>query len=65
VRENKNGFYSLDCLDKNSLKYIKDYFFRSMKSRKALIYRIWARSFRLKGKYEELKKIQEKIRKLY
>jgi hypothetical protein len=36
-----------------------------MKSRKALIYRIWARSFRLKGKYIKLKEIQEQIRKLY
>jgi hypothetical protein len=36
-----------------------------MKSRKALIYRIWARSFRMRGKYSELLKIQEKIRKLY
>lgn len=65
VRYNINGFYSLDCYNKNSLKYIKKFFFKTMKSRKALIYRIWARSFRLKGKYDKLLKIQEKIRKLY
>lgn len=64
VKYNKNGFYTLDSLDSTSLKYIKDYFFKSMKSRKALIYRIWARSFRLKGKYKELLKIQNKIRSL-
>lgn len=65
VLYNKNGFYSLNCYNKNSLKYIKKYFFKLFKSRKALIYRIWARSFRLKGRYTELKKIQEIIRKLY
>lgn len=65
VKYNKKGFYSLDSIDNNSLKYIKKFFFKSMKSRKSLIYRIWARSFRLKGKYKELLLIQEKIRKLY
>jgi hypothetical protein len=40
VKYNKKGFYSLDCLDNSSLKYIKKFFFKSMKSRKALIYRI-------------------------
>jgi hypothetical protein len=57
VKYNKKGFYSLDAYDKHSLKYIKDYFFNTMKSRKSLEYRIWARSFRHKGKYDKLLKI--------
>ena len=63
VKYNKKGFYSLDALDKKSLKYIKDYFFKTMKSRKSLQYRIWARSFRHKGKYTELLKVQQLLRK--
>lgn len=65
VRYNKYGFFTLDASDKKSLKFIKDFFFKTMKSRKSLIYRIWARSFRLKGKYNKLLLIQKKIRQLY
>lgn len=64
VKLNVNGFYSLDALDKKSLKFIKDFFFKTMKSRKSLQYRIWARSFRYKQNYEKLKNIQKLMRKL-
>jgi hypothetical protein len=40
LKSNKKGYHSLDTTNKNSLKFIKDYFFKTMKSRKALIYRI-------------------------
>lgn len=65
VRLNKNYFYSLDTTNSNSLKFIKDYFFKALKSRKALVYRIWARSFRLKNKFNKLLLIQKLIRSLY
>lgn len=64
VKWNKKGFFSLDALDKKSLKYIKDYFFKTMKSRKSLQYRIWARSFRHKQNYKKLKQIQNLMRKI-
>lgn len=65
VLYNKYGFFTLNALDKKSLKFIKNFFFKTMKSRKSLIYRIWARSFRLKGKYDKLLLVREKIRQLY
>ena len=47
------------------LSYVIDYFFKTMKGRKSLEYRIWARSFnKRKRGYEYLLKIQEKIRNL-
>lgn len=64
VKFNKNGFYSLDSLDWYSLKFIKIYFFKTMKSIKALQYRIWARSFKYKGKYKKLLLIQQLLRKI-
>lgn len=64
VKYNKKGFYSLDAFDTYSLKFIKDYFFKTMKSRKSLQYRIWARSFRHKNKYKKLLYIQQLLRKL-
>lgn len=64
VKWNNNGFFSLDTYEKNSLKYIKDYFFKTMKSRKSLQYRIWARSFRHKQNYKKLEQIQKLMRKI-
>ena len=64
VKKNKNGFYTLDTTNQKTIKYIKDFFFKTMKSRKSLIYRVWARSFRDKGNFDKLKKIQSFIRKL-
>lgn len=58
VKFNKKGFYSLDSTNYNDLKFIKKYFFKTMKSKKSLIYRIWSRSFRDRGKYNKLKKIK-------
>lgn len=65
VRYNSKGFWSLDTTNYYHLKSIKDYFFNTMKSRKSLEFRIWARSFRDRGRYEKLlriKKIIDKIR---
>lgn len=64
VKYNLNEFYSLDTTNQKTIKFIKDYFFKTMKSRKSLIYRIWARSFKHKGKREKLKQIQLLLRKL-
>lgn len=63
--KDRGSFYSLDSTGETSLKFIKDYFFKSMWSRKALVYRIWARSFKEKGKPDALRKIQASLRKLY
>ena len=64
VRWNKKGFWTLDTTNKECIKRIKKYYFNTMKSRKSLIYRIWARSLRHRNKYPELEKIQELIRTL-
>jgi hypothetical protein len=40
VKFNKKGFYSLDSTNYNNLKFLKKYFFKTMKSKKSLIYRI-------------------------
>lgn len=64
VKWNKKGFFSLDAYNKNSLTYIKSFFFNTMKSIKSLQYRIWARSFRHKNKYNKLLKIQQLLRKI-
>lgn len=61
---NKKGFWSLNCTNSKDIKRIKDYFFKTMKSRKSLIYRIWSKSFSDKGKYNKLLKIQQQIRLL-
>lgn len=59
VKYNKKGFFSLDSSDKISLRFIKKYFFKTMISIKSLEYRIWARSFRHKGKHKQLLKIKQ------
>jgi len=64
VKYNKKGFYSLDTTSTKSLKLIKKYYFKTMKTRKSLDYRIWARTFKYKGQYEKMKKIQDLLRKL-
>lgn len=65
VRWNQKGFWKLDTSNVKDVKLVKDYFFKTMKSRKSLIYRIWARSFRDKNEFLKLLVIQEKLRKLY
>jgi len=50
-----------------SIQFIKDYFFKTMKGMKSLEYRIWARSFtpsRRKRGFEYLLKIQNMMRKI-
>lgn len=64
VKWNKNGFYSLDSTNKKSLKFIKDYFFKCMFSRKSLDFRLWSRSFRYKGNYDKLLRIKKIMIKL-
>lgn len=64
VRWNKAGHWALDAGDQNSLKRIKKFFFRRFKGRISLIYRIWSRSFRDKGKYNKLLLIKNHIKKL-
>jgi hypothetical protein len=65
VRWNRKGFWRLDTSNGEDVKLVKDYFFKTMKSRKSLIYRIWARSFRHKNHSLELLEIREKLRRLY
>ena len=64
VRWNKKGHWALDASDQYSLKRIKNFFFRKIKGRQSLIYRIWGRSFRDKGKYDKLLLIKELIKKV-
>lgn len=64
VRWNKKGFYVLDTTNSSNIKTIKNYFFNTMKSRKSLVYRIWARTLKHKGKHERLLKIQSLLRSL-
>jgi hypothetical protein len=64
VRWNKAGHWALDAGDQNSLKRIKKFFFRRFKGRISLIYSIWSRSFRDKGKYNKLLLIKNHIKKL-
>jgi hypothetical protein len=40
VKFNNKGFYSLETTNYTSLKFIKDYFFKTLQSRKSLDYRI-------------------------
>lgn len=61
---NKAGHWALDAVDQNSLKRINNFFFRRFKGRISLIYRIWGRSFRDKGKYSKLLVIKNHIKKL-
>lgn len=62
VKFNIKGFYAFDVMDSNSLKTLKIYFFNTMKGVKSLDYRIWARSFRDKGKNENMQKVQTLLR---
>ncbi len=64
VKYNRKGFYYMDVYDTNSLKLIKEYFFGTMKGIKSLDYRIWARSFRDKGKYEDMLHTQTLLEKI-
>jgi len=64
IRWNNNGFYSLDSTNYLDLKFIKNFFFKTMKSRKSLIYRLWARSFRDRGKYSKLKTIKSSLNRM-
>lgn len=64
VRFNKKGFFILDTTSGDNMKKIKLYFFNTMKSRKSLIYRIWARTFKYKGQYARLLKVQTILRNL-
>lgn len=58
IKRHNANYYMLDCTNSKNLKFIKDYFFNTMKSKKAFIYRVWARSFRDKGKFDKLKKLK-------
>ncbi len=64
LKWNKKGFYIIDTTNSITLKYIKDYFFKTMKGIKSFEYRIWARSFKYKGNYEKLLKIKNLIHKI-
>ena len=64
LKLNKRGFYIIDTTNSITLKYIKDYFFKTMKGIKSFEYRIWARSFKYKGNYEKLLKIKNLIHKI-
>jgi hypothetical protein len=56
--------FSLDTTNSRALENIKKYFKNFFKGMKALEFKIWSRSFRLKGDYEKLYKIQQLLRKL-
>lgn len=58
----KHNFFSLSSTNYDNLRFIKKYFFNCFKSRKALVYRIWARSFRDRNNHKQLLFIQNKIR---
>ena len=62
--KNKKTYYTVVTSNKDSIKFIIDYFFKTIKGMKSLEYRIWARSFIKKynskknNKYEYIKYIQ-------
>lgn len=56
--------FSLDTTNSRSLENIRKYFKNFFKGMKAVEFKIWSRSFRLKGNYEELYKIQQLLKKL-
>lgn len=64
VKFNKKGFYSLDIYNKQSLKFIKCYFNKQMKGRKSFEFKVWSRSFKDKGKYHKLIKINKLLYKI-
>ena len=64
VRWNRKGFWVLDATGKDDIKKIKDYYFKCFKGVTSLYYRIWARSFRDKGKYSKLLSVKNHLRKL-
>lgn len=61
---NKGGYWEIRTTNATTLKYIKDYYFDSMKGMKSFEYRIWARSFKYKGNYAKLLHIQSIMRKI-
>lgn len=64
VKYNNNDSYSIEIFNSESLKKIKEYFFNTFKGMKSLDYRIWARTFKHKGKNEELFKIQSLLKRI-
>lgn len=65
VKFNRQGFYSQDTTNSRSIENIIKFYKGELKGCKSLEYSIWARAYRRnKGDYEELKMVQEKLRKL-
>ncbi len=64
VRLGSNKCWQLETTNQQAIKRIKNFFFKRLKGRMSLIYRIWARSIRHRGKYKKLLLIQEHLRKL-
>lgn len=61
VKYNRKGFYSLDTTNKTTLSHIKKYFTKTMRSRKSLEFKYWAKSFRYKGNHLKLQKVRYQI----
>ena len=64
VKWNYKGFYYLDCINYTDLLGIKIYYSKTLKGRKSLEYKLWARSFNYSGKYVKLLKIKKIIDKI-
>ena len=63
--KDKKTYSTIQVLNLPDLKYVVDYFFKVLKGRKSLEYRIWARSFlKRKRGFEYLKQIQLKMHKI-
>ena len=61
----KKTHFSIDTTNSKKIKYITDYYFKTMKGRKSLEYRVWARSFNKKRKdFEYMSQMQDKLRKI-
>jgi hypothetical protein len=58
IRDNLKGFSGFDVLDSVSLQKVKRYFTKRLKGIKSLDFKIWAKSFRDKGKHDKLAKVQ-------
>jgi hypothetical protein len=59
-----NTAWQVETTNWHSVRRLKTFFHKRLKGRMSLIYRIWARSMRHRGKFEKLLKVKNFIKKL-
>jgi len=63
IRPNNKG-WQVETTNWYSIRRLKTFFHKRLKGRMSLIYRIWARSMRHRGKFHKLLKVKNMIKKL-